>query len=902
MLINQGVVRVAVNGALGTADSGTVIADGATLDVGGALGVSTLNLQSEPITVSGTGTDGQGAIVNSSANEQWYASGQVALNGDTTFGGTGRWDIRDGSFKMNDHTLTKKGNAWFALSQTVVTPGGTNAAIDVQAGTLRVQRQADLGGNSDNTLHLRSGTSINFYDVWSYPAWRLICENNTSFFVDFSSAMPRNVWYGPVVLNGTLALTSGGGFVGGFAGNVSGTGALIKNGAHTFYLTGTNNTYSGTTIVSNGTLCAQAPGSLPGYGTANRVTVAGGATLIVATGDGTTGFTAEQIRSVNTCTKFLTNTAVLGIDTTLTGLDIPGDLPGFMSLAKLGTNTLSLSGTATNLGNLAIYQGLLALDGTLNQHSGTCYLEGSPSSNALLRINAGASLSGSGDFSIRNNGAFYMDGGTFTRPTSLGFGERFALGFNNGGYGYLKMSGGTLTSERIILGTANNTTAGYGGIGIARFTGGTASFSYIPHFGSSPGSIGVLTVDAGGTFLKTGGECWLAYEGGRCEVNLTGGLFNNNGNNFRVGESGRNSATGIVNLCDGRFANAILNRYSGAFFMNFCGGTFAAGSGTPSELFSSSLTGIYSYGPVGEFAGGAVFDSTGRNVTVSSPIQAPPGQGVYAIALTHPGSGYIGEPYVQIRGGGGDGATAVADLTDDGTGCGTFKIARVTITCPGFGYTSEPTVTFIKGGANAVTAMGTASLAQNVSGGLTKRGAGILTLSGANTYTGTTTVVDGTLKLGVANALQTNTLISLAGGTLDLNGYTVTNAFAGTGLVTNGNAVTTFSPAGTGTLGTNTLTLADTTVKGTYLADMTADGDSDRLNIGGPIDLSNIELHIVDTNRLNRHQTYTIMACMGTRTGTFKTTNLPDSHWHVIYQLDGTIKLLFTSGTIITIF
>jgi len=786
-VISQGIVRVTLTGALGTSASGTVIADGATLDVGGASGVSTLSLQSEPITVSGAGTDGQGAIINSSADDQWNATGNVTLGGDTTFGGRGRWDIRDGTFRMNDHALTKKGSAWFALSQTIVTPGGTNASIDVQAGTLRIQRQASLGGSAANTVHLRSGTSINFHDVWSYPAWTLICEDNTSYFVEFSSAVPRNFWYGPVVLNGTLCLTGNSGVIGGFAGDVSGTGSLIKSSAHTFYLTGTNSTYSGTTLVSNGTLYAASPGSLPGYND-GRVTVVGGSTLAVQTGEGATGFTSSSIRDLNANAAFLDKSAMLGIDTAPTSLTVSDNLSKLMGLAKLGTNTLSLGGSNTNLGNIAVYVGELSLSASNNQNSGTCYLEGSPTSNALLRLTAGASLVGSGDFSIRNNGALYMEGGNFARPTGDALGERCAFGFNNGGYGYLKMSGGTLTSRRLIMGAVGSTTAGYGGTGIARFTGGIAAFSWFPHFGSSPASIGVLTIDKGGTFLKTGGETYLAYEGGRCELNLTGGLFDNSGTNFRVGEVGRNSATGIVNLCAGRFANLQPNRYSGVFFLNFCGGTFAAGGGTPTELLSSSLTAVYSYGPVGSFGGGAVFDSTGRIVTVGSPVRAPPGQGVYAVPLSSQGSGYVGEPYVQIRGGGGDGATAVANMADDGTGQGTFKVASVTVTCPGLGYTSSPAVTFLKGGANAVSATGTVSLAQNVSGGLTKIGAGTLTLTATNTYGGATTVSNGTLRLAVREALPGGTDIRLEGGVLDLSGFSVTNGAvaASSGAIVNG--------------------------------------------------------------------------------------------------------------------
>jgi len=56
-------------------------------------------------------------------------------------------------------------------------------------------------------------------------------------------------------------------------------------------------------------------------------------------------------------------------------------------------------------------------------------------------------------------------------------------------------------------------------------------------------------------------------------------------------------------------------------------------------------------------------------------------------------------------------------------------------------------------------------------GSLAKAGAGTLVLSSANTYTGTTTVSGGTLQLGTNNALNSASSLNLAGGTLNLNGF-----------------------------------------------------------------------------------------------------------------------------------
>ncbi len=85
----------------------------------------------------------------------------------------------------------------------------------------------------------------------------------------------------------------------------------------------------------------------------------------------------------------------------------------------------------------------------------------------------------------------------------------------------------------------------------------------------------------------------------------------------------------------------------------------------------------------------------------------------------------------------------------------------------------------ISGGSPAITlslgnANGTGIFSGSLSGlmSLTKNGTGAQTLSGANSYTGATTINGGTLALGANNTLPSGTAVSLGSATLDAQTYT----------------------------------------------------------------------------------------------------------------------------------
>ncbi|HQL51052.1 MAG TPA: hypothetical protein PLR91_07655, partial [Kiritimatiellia bacterium] len=168
----------------------------------------------------------------------------------------------------------------------------------------------------------------------------------------------------------------------------------------------------------------------------------------------------------------------------------------------------------------------------------------------------------------------------------------------------------------------------------------------------------------------------------------------------------------------------------------------------------------------------------------------------------------------------------------------------------------------------------------------------------ASTYGGETVISNGTLKLGTALALPAASKVLLAGGTLDLGGYTVTNSISGLGTLANGTLQTVISPAGEGALGAESLTLNGATLAGTYRCDVTAAGASDHVTFAGPTDLSGLTLEIVDAAALSRTQTYTVATLTGARTGTFTLDSQLDSRWHLAYAADGSVKLIFVEGTL----
>ncbi|MFM8508176.1 MAG: beta strand repeat-containing protein, partial [Actinomycetota bacterium] len=114
----------------------------------------------------------------------------------------------------------------------------------------------------------------------------------------------------------------------------------------------------------------------------------------------------------------------------------------------------------------------------------------------------------------------------------------------------------------------------------------------------------------------------------------------------------------------------------------------------------------------------------------------------------------------------------------------------------GAGSVTLGTGTLTAGGNNSSTDF--SGVISGTNGRLTKQGDGVLTLSGDNTYTGTTTISAGTLRLGAANRIHNSSALDVIdGATFDLAGYSenvasISNTL-GTGYITLGSGTLTIS-------------------------------------------------------------------------------------------------------------
>ena len=657
--------------------------------------------------------------------------------------------------------VINNGSASVQLTNDLTTGTITNVTFDATAGSFYAT--GNIVTNRGNMTNL-SGVA----QFWNVP---MIMMPKTNFFpgqetnyAHFINVGSSSLWLGGLVTNttsgsafvksgtGTLYLTNGGFNILGNAGNsatVNGTnfggafnldeGSMVLNGgASSVYLVQGEATFGRSGVWGNKAVSVTinsgmwtnnnwlALGRGNGTGaTASDLTLNGSAQLWPI--NWSAGFNAGDASRAGTGTITLNGTSIFGVGNnngnynlgesfgsyfTMTMNDSSRHVhPGAASGTRIGvsgTGVLSISTNAVvDVRNLVIGVGA--------NGNGAVYNKGQ-----IMSIQQDGLFLGDGTNSssyFRNDNAFSP--GPNTNAASIVAGIGSGTGGNQAAV--VDVISGTLTGTRIGFGFFQNTPVAQPISAQFNVLGGT--------LGSGTG--GYIGTDATG---RTGTK-WG-------NVNVTGsGLFTNI--TVNLSQPNLASVTSIVSVATGGTIAADTITATGAnalTFLNFNNGTFI-GRGNTVSLVGANVDRVTIY------SGGVTIETT-TNKTIDTLVAAPVADGigsfgVTSVTLSGTGTGYEGRPIVKISGD-GTGASGYA-IFDPVTGL----VTGVTMTSAGSGYTVAPAVQILGGGGSALTA--TASIGAVASGGLTKTGAGSLTLNGGYTYTGTTLVSVGTLGLNAAS-------------------------------------------------------------------------------------------------------------------------------------------------------
>ncbi|EAX5923070.1 AIDA autotransporter-like protein ShdA, partial [Salmonella enterica] len=448
-LISGGTLVASNVEALGTGD----VTDNATLalnaggdftnNIGGTgrvekSGDKTLTLSGSNTYTGGTLISGGTLVandVNALGTGDVTDNATLALNtgGDfiNNIGGTGRVE------KSGDDVLTLSGAN--SYSGGTLISDGTLVASNVEAlGTGDVTDDATLelntGGTFDNAIGGSGNVVKSGADTLTLSGSNSYTGGTTISGGTLVASTVEALGTGDVTNNATLELNTGGDFI----NNIGGTGRVEKSGDDTLTLSGSN-TYTGGTLINGGTLVASNVEALGTGDVTDNATLAlntggtfdnaiSGSGQVVKSGDkmltlsGANSYSGGTLISDGTLvasnvealgTGDVTNNATLELNT---GGDFTNNISGSGQVEKSGDDALTLSGANSYSG------GTLISDGTLVATNVEALGTGNVTDNATLEMNTGGdfdnAISGSGqvvksgDETLTLSGANSYTGGT----------------------------------------------------------------------------------------------------------------------------------------------------------------------------------------------------------------------------------------------------------------------------------------------------------------------------------------------------------------------------------------------------------------------------------------------------------------------------------------------------------
>jgi autotransporter-associated beta strand protein len=464
IVISGGTYRALGTQALGTATGTTTITS--TLDLNG------LDLGADQIFVSGTGVNGNGAVVNTGGGIV-FGLHNVKLDADTAFGGTQRWDIRDsGLLDLAGHKLTKVGNNQVSLVNVNATAGD----IDINAGIFSIEAasQVQTGG----TITLNPGGNLGLWVNNAGAFTRQIVAKGGGI-VELGSGGSTTV-NSPISLQANLTFfVNNGNTVQTHAGNITESGGsyfINKDGPGRLILTG-NNVWTGGTTVTAGTLQI-------GNGTAATP---------LGTGPLNVNGTLVLARS-NATPTVLTN-------------DVnAGGMAGIMIITSGG-----IVNPAPGV-NIKLQELDFGVNGQNDTVGGTLNI--GPTNT--MSIGSWIQLGDSGGGGTLTQGVINQTGGTVDVLVPADDGRRFVLGHWGATQGIYNLSGGTLNSLTAPMSVSwdGDGTFNLSGTGVANLRG--------MRFGHNGGRTGVFNL-TGGTLALADLGIFAEFNGTPNDINFGGG-------------------------------------------------------------------------------------------------------------------------------------------------------------------------------------------------------------------------------------------------------------------------------------------------------------------------------------------------------------------------------------------
>ncbi|HWQ25584.1 MAG TPA: filamentous hemagglutinin N-terminal domain-containing protein, partial [Chlorobaculum sp.] len=296
------------NSVLGWDGAGTVVADGAVLDLNG-YGVSL----AEPLTLNGTGISGGGALTNSGASGSKY-DGSITLGSDSSIVANAGWFTVGSTLatpiSLAGHSLTLGGTTGGSpgyVSSVGTAIQGSGTVIKAGAGSWHLTSPSSYVGptmiNGGKLIVSGSG-SLGASGTISFGGGTLQYESVVGNNYDFSSRFSTASNQAYSIETGYYPVT--------FAANLTSSGgSFTKMGSGTLTLTGTN-TYDGGTNINGGTLSLGSAGAI---GTTGTISFGGGTLQYSASN--TTDYSARfstaagQLYSIDTNSQSVTLSSAL---------------------------------------------------------------------------------------------------------------------------------------------------------------------------------------------------------------------------------------------------------------------------------------------------------------------------------------------------------------------------------------------------------------------------------------------------------------------------------------------------------------------------------------------------------------------------------------------------------------